>query len=204
MGKPGICIDRARSIHTLALGQARGKTRREIAAGKAGTVELAADSDGERQMAVSGNREAQGSRRPRQQARRCHRVEFSLTADEFAALEGAAGRAGLARGAYAAQVVLGHATGSGAGPEAPDREALRELVRAAGLAWGAYAAQVVLGHVNGSAAGPEARDREALRELVRAAGLAHKIGVLLNQAVAKLKEATGTPVASVVSARARP
>ena len=103
-------------------------------------------------MAVSGNREAQGSRRARQQGRRCHRVEFSLTAGEFAALDDAAGRAGLARGAYAAQVVLGH--------------------------------------VNGSGAGPQAADREALRELVRAAGLAHKIGVLLNQAVAKLN-ATG-------------
>ena len=103
-------------------------------------------------MTVSGNREAQGSRRPRQQGRRCHRVEFSLTADEFAALEDAAGRAGLARGAYAAQVVLGHINGSGIGPEVPVREALREMVHAAGLA--------------------------------------HKIGVLLNQAVAKLN-ATG-------------
>ena len=84
-------------------------------------------------MAVSGNREAQGSRRPRQQARRCHRVEFSLTADEFAALEDAAGRAGLARGAYAAQVLLAHVTGNATGPEAPVREALRELVHAAGL-----------------------------------------------------------------------
>ena len=85
-------------------------------------------------MAVSGNREAQGSRRPRQQARRCHRVEFSLTAGEFAALDDAAGRAGLARGAYAAQVVLAYVNGSVAGPEAPDREALRELLHAAGLA----------------------------------------------------------------------
>ena len=103
-------------------------------------------------MAESGSRGAQGSRRPRQQARRCYRVEFSLTAGEFAALEEAAGRAGLARGAFAAQVVLAHVNGSGTGPEAPDREALRELVRAAGLA--------------------------------------HKIGVLLNQAVAKMN-ATG-------------
>lgn len=103
-------------------------------------------------MAVSGSREAQGSRRAREQARRCRRVEFSLTEAEFAALEDAAGRAGLARGAYAAQVVLAH--------------------------------------VNGSHAGPEVPVREALRELVHAAGLAHKIGVLLNQAVAKLN-ATG-------------
>jgi hypothetical protein len=60
-------------------------------------------------------------------------VEFSLTAGEFAALEEAAGRAGLARGAYAAQVVLAHVSGSAAGPEAPGREPLRELVLAAGL-----------------------------------------------------------------------
>jgi hypothetical protein len=60
-------------------------------------------------------------------------VHFSLTEQEFAALQDAAGRAGLARGAFAAQVVLAHVTGSGAGPEASAREALRELVRAAGL-----------------------------------------------------------------------
>lgn len=60
-------------------------------------------------------------------------MEFSLTAGEFAALQDAAGRAGLARGAYAAQVVLAHVTGSTDGPEAASREALRELVLAAGL-----------------------------------------------------------------------
>ena len=103
-------------------------------------------------MAGDGSRGAQGSRRPRQQARRCYRVEFTLTGQEMAALEEAAGRARLARGAYAAQVVLAHVNGSGTGPEAPGREALLELVRAAGLV--------------------------------------RKIGVLLNQAVAKLN-ATG-------------
>jgi len=107
-------------------------------------------------MADTGSGEAhrrgQGSRRARQQPGRSFRVHFSLTEQEFAALEDAAGRAGLARGAFAAQVVLAR--------------------------------------VNGSAAGPEAPDREALRELVRAAGLARRIGVLLNQAVAKLN-ATG-------------
>jgi len=81
----------------------------------------------------SGSCGAQGSRRPRQQARRCYRVEFSLTAGEFAALQEAAGRVGLARGAFAAQVVLAHVSGSAAGPQAPGREALRELLRAAGL-----------------------------------------------------------------------
>lgn len=86
-------------------------------------------------MAEGGSRGAQGSRRPRKQERRCYRVEFTLTADEFAALAEAAGRARLARGAYAAQVVIAHVNGGGGtGPEAPDREALLELVRAAGLA----------------------------------------------------------------------
>jgi len=84
-------------------------------------------------MAEDDSRGAQGSRRPRQQARRCHRVEFTLTETEFAALEEAAGRAGLARGAYAAQVVHAYVNGSGSGPEAVDRETLRELITAAGL-----------------------------------------------------------------------
>ena len=103
-------------------------------------------------MAEGGSRGAQGSRRPRQQARRCYRVEFTLAETEFAALEEAAGRAGLALGAFAVQVVLSQ--------------------------------------VLGSATGPEAVDTEALRELITAAGLVRKIGVLLNQAVAKLN-ATG-------------
>jgi hypothetical protein len=97
-------------------------------------------------------RRGQGSRRARQQPGRSFRVHFSLTEQEFAALEEAAGRTGLARGAFAAQVVLAH--------------------------------------VNGSAAGPEAPDREVLRELVRAVGLVRRIGVNLNQAVARLN-ATG-------------
>ena len=78
-------------------------------------------------------RRGQGSRRARQQPGRSFRVHFSLTEQEFAALEDAAERAGLARGAFAAQVVLARVQGSGTGPEAPDREALRELVRAVGL-----------------------------------------------------------------------
>lgn len=84
-------------------------------------------------MTAIGNWGAQGSRRPRQQDRRRHRVEFSLAAGEFEALQEAAGRAGLARGAYAAQVVLAHIGASATGPEALDREALGELVLAAGL-----------------------------------------------------------------------
>lgn len=98
------------------------------------------------------HRESQGSRRARQETGRPFRVHFSLTEAEFAALEKAASRAGLARGAFAAQVVLAHVRGVTTGPEAPNRELLRELVRAAALV--------------------------------------HRIGVNLNQAVAKLN-ATG-------------
>lgn len=98
-------------------------------------------------MAQTGGRTVQGSRRSRQQARRGYRVEFTLTATEFAAVQDAAGRAGLARGAYAAQAVLAAAHGD---------------------------------------PGPQQLPREALRELIRAAGLIRRIGVNLNQAVAKL------------------
>jgi hypothetical protein len=84
-------------------------------------------------MAVVGGRGSQGSRRSRRQARRGYRVEFTLDAAEFAAVQDAAGRAGLSRGAYAAQVVLAAAQGGGAGPGGVPGEALRELIRAAGL-----------------------------------------------------------------------
>jgi len=103
-------------------------------------------------MAQAGGRAVQGSRRSRQQARRGYRVEFTLTASEFAAVRDAAGRAGLARGAYAAQAVLAAAYGE----PGPQRQV----------------------------------PREALRELIRAAGLIRRIGVTLNQAVARLN-ATG-------------
>jgi len=78
-------------------------------------------------------RKSQGSRRARQDARRPFRVHFSLSAEEMAALEDAASRAGLAKGAFAARVVLAHVQDDSTGPEAPGRELLRELVRAAGL-----------------------------------------------------------------------
>ena len=83
---------------------------------------------------VSGEarRSGQGSRRAREQPGRQRRVHFSLTAEEFAVLDEAADRAGLSRGAFTAQVVLAHVTGSTDGPEAPGRELLRELVLAAG------------------------------------------------------------------------
>jgi hypothetical protein len=101
---------------------------------------------------TAGPADVQGGRRPRQGTRRSNRVEFSLTDEEFALLGAAAGRAGRARGAYAAEAALAAARGRPAAAESP----LPEL----------------------------------LRELIRAAGLVRRIGVNLNQAVAKLN-ATG-------------
>jgi len=100
----------------------------------------------------AGRSEAQGSRRPRQQAKRSRRVGFSLTGEEYALLEAAAGRAGRATAAYAAEAALMAAQG-------------RSME------------QDTLLH-------------ELLRELIRASGLVRRIGVNLNQAVAKLN-ATG-------------
>ena len=91
-------------------------------------------------------------RRSRQPAGRVRRVEFTLTDEEFGEVDAAAARAGLARGAYAAQAALASARGE------------------------ATPASVPL--------------REALAELIRSAGLVRRIGVNLNQAVAKLN-ATG-------------
>jgi hypothetical protein len=92
------------------------------------------------------------ARRSRQPCGRPRRVEFSLTDEEFGELGAAAARAGLARGAYAAEAALSVARG-----------------------------------VTSSA---DSAFREALGEFVRAAGLVQRIGVNLNQAVAKLT-ATG-------------
>ena len=103
----------------------------------------------------SGSRPAAGSRsrrRPRQHdARQCS-VRLPLTEEEFADLEQAAERAGLAKAAYAARVVLAAARG-----------------------------QVAV---------PDALFQDALAEVILAAGLVRRIGVNLNQAVAKLN-ATG-------------
>jgi hypothetical protein len=60
-------------------------------------------------------------------------VEFSLTEEEFSDLKAAAARAGLARGAYAAEVVLSVSRGVACPADSPFREALGEFVRAAGL-----------------------------------------------------------------------
>ena len=72
-------------------------------------------------------------RRSRQDATRPRRVEFTLTEAEFAELDAPAARAGLARGAYAAQAALAMARGGGGEAGVPLREALAELIRSAGL-----------------------------------------------------------------------
>lgn len=66
-------------------------------------------------------------------AKRCRRVEFSLTDEEFDDLKAAATRAGLARGAYAAEVAMSVARGVACPGDNPFREALGEFIRAAGL-----------------------------------------------------------------------
>ena len=72
-------------------------------------------------------------RRARQDAPRPRTVRFDLTEAEFRDLEAAAVRAGLARGAYAAEAALAAARGTATAADAPLREALGELVRASGL-----------------------------------------------------------------------
>jgi len=72
-------------------------------------------------------------RRSRQRATRPRRVEFTLTEEEFGDLDAAAARAGLARGAYAAQAALAAARNGTAPADGPVREALAELIRSAGL-----------------------------------------------------------------------
>jgi hypothetical protein len=81
----------------------------------------------------AGRGEAQGARRSRQRVRRPHRVEFALTGEEFDVLESAAGRAGLSRGAYAADAALAAARGTVTSTDTPLRDALAELIRASGL-----------------------------------------------------------------------
>lgn len=72
-------------------------------------------------------------RRPREQAARCRTVRFDLTEDEFAEVEEAAGRAQMAKGAYAAEATLSAARGTAVEPDTAFREALAELMRASGL-----------------------------------------------------------------------
>ena len=83
-------------------------------------------------LAATTGRTAAG-RRSREQGRRAKRVEFTLTDEEFADLEAAAGLAGLSRSAYAAQAAMVVARGGANGAGVPMREALVELMAAAGL-----------------------------------------------------------------------
>jgi hypothetical protein len=88
-------------------------------------------------MTVYGNRRRPGGmplgRRTRKLTKRCRRVEFSLTDEEFGDLDAAAARAGLARGAYAAEAALSAARGVTCPADSPLRESLAEFIRAAGL-----------------------------------------------------------------------
>ena len=74
-----------------------------------------------------------GRRRSPQAAPRPRLVKFFLTEDELAELDEAAGQAGLARGAFAAEVTMAAARGRQARISSPLREALMELMSAAGL-----------------------------------------------------------------------
>jgi len=72
-------------------------------------------------------------RRARQPIKRRRTVRFDLSDEEFTELRAAADRAGLARGAFAAQAALLAARSGMAVADSPLREALGEFVRAAGL-----------------------------------------------------------------------
>jgi hypothetical protein len=72
-------------------------------------------------------------RRARQPVKRRRTVRFDLSEEEFSELSAAADRAGLARGAFAAQAALLAARSETVVSESPLRQALGELVRAAGL-----------------------------------------------------------------------
>ena len=87
-------------------------------------------SNGSSETGASG----QGRRRARQAVPRARRVEFTLTGEEYAVVIAAAGRAGLARRAYAAQAAMAAAANSKLiGDHEPLRQALIELMHAAGL-----------------------------------------------------------------------
>ena len=69
-------------------------------------------------------------------------------------------------------------------------EILEAAAERAGRARGAYAAEAALAAARGGAVTADAAYREMLQELIRASGLVRRIGVNLNQAVARLN-ATG-------------
>lgn len=71
------------------------------------------------------------------------------------------------------------------------REEFAVLIEAAGRAGrsrGAYAAEVSMAAATGNACSPDADLRDLLHELIRASGLVRRIGVNLNQAVARLNK----------------
>ena len=74
-----------------------------------------------------------GRRRSPRAVPRSRVVKFFLTDGELAELDEAAGQAGLARGAFAAEVTMAAARGRQAKISMPLREALVELMSAAGL-----------------------------------------------------------------------
>lgn len=76
-------------------------------------------------------------------------------------------------------------------------EAISTAAAEAGLARGAYAARAVLAAARGSAGPADEPLRLLLRELIQAAGLVRRIGVNLNQSVAKLN-ATGQPSGDLI------
>jgi Mobilization protein NikA len=78
-------------------------------------------------------RRVPAGRRSRQTAPRPHRVKFFLTDDELAELSDAANRAGLAKGAFAAEAALAAARASAVPVGSSSRDALVELMRATGL-----------------------------------------------------------------------
>lgn len=78
-------------------------------------------------------KQAPSRRRSRQATPRPHLVKFFLTDEELADLDIAAGRSGLARGAFAAEAALAAARGTPSPASSLAREALVEMMTAAGL-----------------------------------------------------------------------
>jgi hypothetical protein len=72
-------------------------------------------------------------RRSRQPVKRSRTVRFDLSEEEFTEVGVAAKQAGLAKGAYATQVVLSAARSGGVPGDSPLRDSLGEFIRAAGL-----------------------------------------------------------------------
>jgi hypothetical protein len=77
--------------------------------------------------------QAAARRRSRQAVPRPRLVKFFVTDEELAELEQAADRAGLARGAFAAEAAMAAARGTSSPVNSLAREALVEVMTAAGL-----------------------------------------------------------------------